>query len=168
MRTMSETIEALKHGNVSALELVHAALRKNETAEHVFISLLESQALSAARQSMARRQQGETLNAADGIPFAVKDLIDVAGSRTTAGSITRIESAPVTQDAPVIARLRNAGMIPIGKANLTEFAYSGLGLKPHYGTHTADFKQLEARAPGCSFRVSDCGSTGYRLRCHWH
>ncbi|KNH44816.1 glutamyl-tRNA amidotransferase [Pseudomonas lini] len=150
MRTMSETIEALKHGNVSALELVHAALRKNEMTEHVFISLLESQALSAARQSMARRQQGETLNAADGIPFAVKDLIDVADSRTTAGSLTRNELAPVTQDAPVIARLRNAGMIPIGKTNLTEFAYSGLGLNPHYGTPTADFKPLEARAPGGS------------------
>lgn len=150
MRTMSETIKALEHGKVSALELVQAALRKNEAAEHVFISLLESQAISAAQQSMARRQKGNALDAVDGLPFAVKDLIDVAGSLTTAGSAIRNEVAPATQDAPVIARLRNAGMIPLGKTNLTEFAYSGLGLNPHYGTPTADFKQVEPRAPGGS------------------
>ncbi|MGV8889758.1 MAG: amidase family protein [Pseudomonas sp.] len=150
MKTMSETIDALAQGATSAPELIRAALRKSETAEHVFIRLLDTQALSAAQKSLARRQQGTPLSVLDGIPFAVKDLIDVAGSRTTAGSITRDERLPATKDATIIARLRDAGMIPIGKTNLTEFAYSGLGLNPHYGTPTADFKQVEPRVPGGS------------------
>ncbi|MGX0893362.1 Asp-tRNA(Asn)/Glu-tRNA(Gln) amidotransferase A subunit family amidase [Pseudomonas sp. ADAK2 TE3594] len=69
---------------------------------------------------MIEKGKGNALDAADGLPFTVKDLIDVAGSLTTAGSAIRNELASATQDAPVIARLRNAGMIPLGKTNLTE------------------------------------------------
>lgn len=150
MKTMSETIEALAQGTTNALQLVRAALRKNEETEHVFISLLEAPALSAAQASLARWRQGRPLSVVDGIPLAVKDLVDVAGSRTTAGSITRDELAPATRDAPVIARLRAAGMVLLGKTNLSEFAYSGLGLNPHYGTPAAGFKHVETRAPGGS------------------
>jgi len=69
-----------------------------------------------------------------GLNVAVKDLFDVRGYVTRAGTSVRKDTAPATQDAKVVARLRNAGAGLIGHANMTEFAYSGLGLNPHYGT----------------------------------
>ena len=69
-----------------------------------------------------------------GLNVAVKDLFDVRGQVTRAGSVVRKDTAPATQDSVAVARLRDAGAGLIGHANMTEFAYSGLGLNPHYGT----------------------------------
>ena len=82
----------------------------------------------------ARLRRGETVGALAGIPVSVKDLFDVAGERTTAGSLVLADAEPATDDAVVVRRLKEAGAVLIGRTNMTEFAYSGLGLNPHYGT----------------------------------
>lgn len=69
-----------------------------------------------------------------GLPISIKDLFDVAGETTTAGSPALRDNPPATSDAPAIARLRAAGAIVVGKTNMSELAYSGLGLNPHFGT----------------------------------
>ena len=85
-----------------------------------------------------------------GIPFGVKDLFDLAGERTRAGSKVLQDAAPATRDAPAIARLKSAGFIVIGRTNMTEFAYSGVGLNPHYGTPRSPWDRATGRIPGGS------------------
>jgi aspartyl-tRNA(Asn)/glutamyl-tRNA(Gln) amidotransferase subunit A len=85
-----------------------------------------------------------------GIPVSIKDLFDIAGDVTTAGSIALRDQRPAAQDAPAVARLRAAGFIPIGRSNMTEFAFSGLGINPHYGTPLNPFDRQAARIPGGS------------------
>ncbi|MCY1270864.1 2-amino-5-chloromuconic acid deaminase [compost metagenome] len=150
MATMLETAKILQQGTADPVRLTRAALAAAERSEHVFIALLQERARAQAEASAARYRQRAPLSRLDGIPYAVKDLIDVAGSRTTAGSITRADSPIAVDDAPVIASLTALGMIPIGKTNLTEFAYSGLGLNPHFGTPTADLPLASPRVPGGS------------------
>jgi aspartyl-tRNA(Asn)/glutamyl-tRNA(Gln) amidotransferase subunit A len=143
--TMAGTALKLHDGSLDSLDLVAQSLGM----PGVFISFLAC-ARDHAVESARRRKRGVPLSRLDGIPFAVKDMIDVAGSRTTAGSITRINVPAASRDAAVIANMRAAGMIPVGKTNLSEFAFSGLGLNPHFGTPTADFHAVEPRAPGGS------------------
>lgn len=69
-----------------------------------------------------------------GIPLSIKDLFDVQGERTQAGSRVLQDRPPASADAPAVARLRAAGAWFTGRTNMTEFAFSGLGLNPHYGT----------------------------------
>ncbi|HYW92672.1 MAG TPA: amidase [Gammaproteobacteria bacterium] len=85
-----------------------------------------------------------------GVPISVKDLFDVSGERTLAGSLALREREPATRDAPAIARLRQAGALLVGRTNMTEFAYSGLGLNPHYGTPANPFDRSTRRIPGGS------------------
>ena len=147
--TLAETASRLRDGSIDAIELVDRAMRGSLSAPGVFISLNE-RAREDAAQSSDRRRRGAPLSRLDGIPFAVKDMIDVAGSRTTRGSLTRDDSPHASRDAAVVAHLRAVGMIPIGKTNLSEFAFSGLGLNPHFGTPTARFDGVAPRAPGGS------------------
>jgi aspartyl-tRNA(Asn)/glutamyl-tRNA(Gln) amidotransferase subunit A len=84
------------------------------------------------------------------LPISIKDLFDVGGSVTRAASIALPNAAPASSDAPVIARLRAAGAVILGKTNMTEFAYSGLGLNPHFGTPLNPFERSVRRIPGGS------------------
>ena len=85
-----------------------------------------------------------------GIPVSVKDLFDITGQVTRAGSRALDDSAPATADAPVVARLRRAGFIVIGRTNMTEFAYSGIGINPHYGTPKSAWQRNVGHVPGGS------------------
>ena len=85
-----------------------------------------------------------------GIPVSIKDLFDIAGEVTTAGSLVLRGAAPASSDAPAVARLRAAGFIPIGRTNMTEFAFSGLGINPHHGTPANVYDRKAARIPGGS------------------
>ena len=116
----------------------------------VFLCVTGERAKREAEASRTRYREGRALGPLDGVPVSWKDLFDVAGSPTTAGSALFRDSAPAKRDAPVVANLAAAGMVSLGKVNLTEFAYSGLGLNPHYGTPANPHDATVARAPGGS------------------
>ena len=118
----------------------------------------ESEALAAADQVDGQRRDGAKLPALAGIPISVKDLFDEAGVTTLAGSTVLVGTPAATRNSTVVERLKKAGAVIIGRTNLVEFAYSGLGLNPHYGTPKNAFD----RATGCS-DASD-GSDACRLR----
>src|SRR6185312_9083436 len=99
-----------------------------------FLEVTAEAALAAADAADALRRAGAVRSALDGIPVSIKDLCDVAGTVTRAGSTILAGSSPATADALPVARLRRAGAVVVGKTNLTEFAYSGIGMNPHYGT----------------------------------
>jgi aspartyl-tRNA(Asn)/glutamyl-tRNA(Gln) amidotransferase subunit A len=111
-----------------------AKIEKQSNTAQVFTKLYFDRARAEADAADGRRRSGTSLGPLDGTIVSIKDLFDVAGEATTAGSALLRDAAPATQDAPVIARLRRAGAVIIGKTNMSEFAFSGLGLNPHYGT----------------------------------
>lgn len=149
-QTLSDIAADLASGRTDPVRLVEEALDRAREAPAVFITLMAEEALAEALAAAERRRRGEARGPLDGIPIAWKDLFDIAGTRTTAGSRTR-EDAPLAQeDAPVVAATRRAGLIPLGKTNLSEFAFSGLGPNPHCGTPTPDFPGVAPRVPGGS------------------
>jgi aspartyl-tRNA(Asn)/glutamyl-tRNA(Gln) amidotransferase subunit A len=115
-----------------------------------FISVDAAGARAAAAGFDAMRRAGMAPSPWAGIPIAVKDLFDMAGQETRAGSKVLAGCRPAAQDAPAIARLRRMGFVPIGRTNMTEFAYSGIGTNPHYGTPPARWRREERRIPGGS------------------
>ncbi len=123
MKTIRDKVESI---------LSHLATRTAD--ERVFLRLYEEAARSAADAADARRRCGVSLGPLDGAIVSIKDLFDVAGEATTAGSIALRDAPPAQQDATIVRRLRQAGAVIIGKTNMVEFAFSGLGLNPHYGT----------------------------------
>jgi aspartyl-tRNA(Asn)/glutamyl-tRNA(Gln) amidotransferase subunit A len=96
------------------------------------------------------RRSGRAPSTFAGIPISVKDLFDLAGEVTTAGSKVLKNAAPAVADAPAIAALKSAGMVVLGRTNMTEFAYSGVGLNPHYGTPRSAYDRKTGRIPGGS------------------
>ncbi|WP_300302096.1 amidase [Ferrovibrio sp.] len=113
-----------------------------------FTRLYADRARTEAEAADARARQGLPLGPLDGRIVSVKDLFDMPGEPTTAGSKLLRDASPATTMAPAIARLRQAGAVIIGKTNMTEFAFSGVGINPHYGTpgNPAD----RSRIPGGS------------------
>ena len=149
MRNLSETMSALATGQTTSCILVEKALSRVSSATHAFISVQPEQAFAQAKASDLRRLAGSPLSAVDGIPIAVKDLLDIAGTVTTAGSETRRNMVPAVEDAEVVSLVQSVGFICIGKTNLSEFAFSGLGLNPHFGTPVPSYA-VEKRVPGGS------------------
>jgi aspartyl-tRNA(Asn)/glutamyl-tRNA(Gln) amidotransferase subunit A len=120
----------------SVRDALESALAASTTpvARHVFTALMPESARGEADAADARRKAGVSLGPLDGMIVSVKDLFDIAGAPTAAGSKMRKAAPPATADAPAVARIRRAGAVLIGRTNMSEFAYSGLGLNPHYGT----------------------------------
>lgn len=129
-------------------ELVHASLALAAEMPAVFTRLYREEALKTAAHADVLRVSGQPVSALAGLPVSIKDLLDVAGETTLAGSVVLEGAPPAAADAPVVARLREAGAAIVGKTNMTEFAFSGVGINPHYGTpgNPAD----PARIPGGS------------------
>lgn len=122
---------------------------ENGEGARACLTLYRDEAQAAADAADARARSGISLGPLDGVIVSIKDLFDVAGEVTRAGSsLLAEEGKPATQDAPVVRRLRAAGAVILAKTNMSEFAFSGLGLNPHYGTpgNPAD----RARVPGGS------------------
>ncbi|WP_084536638.1 amidase family protein [Azospirillum halopraeferens] len=115
-----------------------------------FITLTPERALTAARDSARRYRDGRPRGPLDGIPVSWKDLFDVAGTVTTAGAALRAGAAPADRDSDCVVRLDAAGTVCIGKTNLSEFAFSGLGLNPHFGTPPNPHARGTPVAPGGS------------------
>jgi len=127
--------------------LAHAAL---PCAQSVFIATTAERARAEAAAADARLACGKALGPLDGMPVSWKDLFDLEGLPTTAGSRV-LPSAPRAADAAAVARLRAAGAVCVGKTNLSEFAFSGLGLNPHFGTPANPFgSEAEPRVCGGS------------------
>ncbi|HTE64323.1 MAG TPA: amidase family protein [Solirubrobacteraceae bacterium] len=125
-----------------------ALCERARAASAVFITVTEERARREAAASAERLRAGAPRGPLDGVPVAWKDLFDVAGTPTTAASALRRDAALAATDAPVVARLAAAGMVCVGKTNLSELAYSGLGLNPHFGTPRNPHGS--GRAPGGS------------------
>ena len=115
-----------------------------------FILVTRKRALEEASASRKRHREGRAAGPLDGVPIAWKDLVDMAGERTTAGSALHADSPPKDSDAPIVANLAAAGMAALGKTNLSEFAFSALGLNPHFGTPRNPRDLATARIAGGS------------------
>lgn len=152
--TLSTLSDHLQRGEVLAAELVEAALAQIDAADTpdnpVFLRRFDSDARRDAVAVDAARARGAAVSPWAGIPFAVKDLFDVTGHVTHAGAVVTRDDPPARHDATVVAALRQAGFIPVGATNMTEFAFSGIGINPHYGTPEAAPWPGERRAPGGS------------------
>jgi aspartyl-tRNA(Asn)/glutamyl-tRNA(Gln) amidotransferase subunit A len=130
------------------LEAIFTRLDARAGDERAFLRLYKAQARAAADAADARRVLSAPLGPLDGAIVSIKDLLDVAGEVTTAGSTALRDASPAARDALVVQRLRRAGAVILGKTNMVEFAFSGVGLNPHYGTpgNATD----PARVPGGS------------------
>lgn len=147
----------LDTGRTTSRALVDAALDRiaaeGGNGGHAFVSVDAERARREADAQDALRRAGVRLSPLAGVPVSIKDLFDVAGERTRAGSRVFNNVAPATQDAEAVARLRRAGAVLLGRTNMSEFAFSGLGLNPWYGTPRSPWSDGEhgkARVAGGS------------------
>jgi len=123
-------------GQLSAQGALERALAQaaSPANRHTFIRRFEAPARAAARAVDALRDAGAPLPPLAGLALSVKDLFDVAGQATSAASASMHDAAPALADCPAVARLRGAGAALVGHTNMTEFAFSGVGINPHHGT----------------------------------
>jgi aspartyl-tRNA(Asn)/glutamyl-tRNA(Gln) amidotransferase subunit A len=151
---IANTIDSLAAGETTSRELVEACLAAavdpSGQGARTFTRIDADAALQAADAMDKRRRTGAPVGLLLGLPISVKDLFDVAGEPTPAGSIILADAPPATKDAAAITRLRNAGAVVVGRTNMTEFAFSGLGINPHYGTPRNPFDRINGRIPGGS------------------
>lgn len=154
MKTLRELADDLTSGTVTAGQLVGESLEAiaDPTGEggRAFVTVAAERARITAAAIDAARRAGALLPPWAGIPVAVKDLCDIEGEVTTAGSVVLADRPPAAVNAPAVARLVAAGFVVLGRTNMTEFAYSGLGLNPHYDTPRSPWDRATGRIPGGS------------------
>jgi aspartyl-tRNA(Asn)/glutamyl-tRNA(Gln) amidotransferase subunit A len=152
--TLSDIAAAIRSGRTDCKELVRETFARIGDASgegaRCFIRLFPEQATAAASAMDLIRASGAPIGPLGGIPIPVKDLFDVAGSVTTAGSRALRDEPPAMLDAPIVARLRAAGAIIVGTTNMTEFAMGGVGINPHFGTPLSPYDRATGRIPGGS------------------
>src|SRR6266436_4950553 len=152
--TLLALADDLEAGRTFARKLVEECLAKIADPEgegqRAFIHVDKAAALDAADAMDGLRKSKAAPSPFAGIPVSIKDLFDIKGQVTRAGSRALEDSAPADADAPVVARLRRAGFIVIGRTNMTEFAYSGIGINPHYGTPKGAWQRGVGHVPGGS------------------
>ncbi|MGB3877574.1 MAG: amidase [Shinella zoogloeoides] len=152
--TLNDLARDLAAGKVTAAQLIEDVLaRIAEPAgegARAFVKVHAEKARIAAKAADELRRAGLAPSRFAGIPIAVKDLFDLAGESTPAGSTVLADAAPATSDAPAIARLKAAGFVVVGRNNMTEFAFSGVGINPHYGTPANPYDRATGRIPGGS------------------
>lgn len=151
---LGEAIRALKSQASSARAMLESCLDAARDpageGERVFTELFTDESLHAAGAADERVRTGAAVRTLEGVPISIKDLFDVRGSVTRAASLSMPEAVPAAADAAAIERLRKAGAIIVGKTNMTEFAYSGVGINPHFGTPLNPFDRAAKRIPGGS------------------
>jgi len=152
--TLATLAADLDAGRTTARKLVEDCLARIADpageGERAFIHVDKDAALTAADAMDRLRKARAAPSPYAGIPVSIKDLYDIKGQVTRAGSRALEDSAPAEADAPVVARLRRAGFIVIGRTNMTEFAYSGIGINPHYGTPKSVWNRSVGHVPGGS------------------
>ncbi len=136
--TLATLAADLAAGRATSRELVEAALARIADpageGRRAFVKVYDEAARVAADAQDRLRGVGYVASPLAGIPVSIKDLFDVAGEVTLAGSNALDDMPPAKADAPIVARLKAAGAAIIGRTNMTEFAFSGVGINPHYGT----------------------------------
>src|SRR4051812_13259943 len=154
MPTLASLAADLDCGATTARKLVEECLAKIADpageGQRAFLHVDREAALGAADAMDRLRDAKAAPSPYAGIPVSIKDLFDIKGQVTRAGSRALEDSAPAEADATVVARLRRAGFVVIGRTNMTEFAYSGIGINPHYGTPKSAWNRSVGHVPGGS------------------
>ncbi|MBO1079409.1 amidase [Roseomonas haemaphysalidis] len=144
----------LAAGRTTAVALAEAALARIADpageGSRTFVDVQAEQALASARAMDALRAAGRAPSPWAGIPISVKDLFDQEGVPTRAGSVALRNAPPAAATAPAVARLQRAGFVVLGRTNMVEFAYTGLGVNPHFGTPRSPWDRATGRLPGGS------------------
>jgi aspartyl-tRNA(Asn)/glutamyl-tRNA(Gln) amidotransferase subunit A len=152
--TLAQLADDLENGRTNARKLVDECLAriadKSGEGARAFIHVDVEAAIESANAMDRLREVKAVPSPFAGIPISIKDLFDIKGQVTRAGSRALEDSAPAEADAAVVARLRRAGFILIGRTNMTEFAYSGIGINPHYGTPKGTWQRSVGHVPGGS------------------
>src|SRR5689334_21577988 len=152
--TLAKLAEDLESGRTTSRKLVEACIAKIADpageGQRAFIHVDKDAALATADAMDALRKVKAAPSPYAGIPISIKDLFDIRGQTTRAGSRALDDSDPAEHDAAAVARLRHAGFVLIGRTNMTEFAYSGIGINPHYGTPKGAWNRAEGHVPGGS------------------
>jgi aspartyl-tRNA(Asn)/glutamyl-tRNA(Gln) amidotransferase subunit A len=144
------TLDQLAAGSLKSRDLTNACLARIADPAGEGSRTFTYVAADTAKISASFFDSHRASGALSGLPISIKDLFDVQDQVTAAGSVILADRDPSKTDAPVIARLRCAGAIIVGRTNMTEFAFSGLGLNPHYGTPSNLFDRAARRIPGGS------------------
>ena len=128
--------DAILHGRLHAADALalNLASADSPTNARTYIRRFDAQARAAAQAVDAQFAAGASLSPLAGLAVSVKDLFDVQGQPTTAASRVLADASPAAVDCPAVARLRAAGASLTGHTNMTEFAFSGVGINPHHGT----------------------------------
>ena len=154
MLTIAKQAKALADGRATSRSLVEESLARiadpSGEGARAFIKMHADSARAMADAMDALRRAGRAPSPYAGIPSALKDLLDVAGEPTPAGSRVLANAPPAREHAVVVRRLLAAGFVPVGRTNMTEFAFSGLGINPHYDTPRSPWDRPAGRIPGGS------------------
>jgi aspartyl-tRNA(Asn)/glutamyl-tRNA(Gln) amidotransferase subunit A len=154
MRRIDELAQALSVGTATSRSLIEESLARigdpDGEGARTLIKVYADQARAMADAADQLRKANRAAGPYAGIPIALKDLFDVAGESTPGGSAVLADAPPAKTHAPVVARMLAAGFIPVGRVNMTEFAFSGLGINPHYGTPASPWDRASRRIPGGS------------------
>ena len=154
MKSLLELSDDLRLHHTTARDLLEQCFAKIADPEgeglRAFLSVDHNKARAQADAIDTLRKSGSEPSPYAGIPISVKDLYDVKGEVTGAGSKILSSNAPAVQDAPTIARLRQAGFVFIGRNNMVEFAYAGIGMNSHFGTPKIPYDRVNGRIPGGS------------------
>ncbi|GLR86730.1 amidase [Bradyrhizobium iriomotense] len=152
--TLAKFAEDLESGRTTSRKLVEECLARIADpageGQRVFIHVDKATALAAADAMDGLRKVKAAPSRYAGIPISIKDLFDIRGQTTRAGSRALDDSDPAEHDAEAVARLRRAGFVVMGRTNMTEFAYSGIGINPHFGTPKGAWNRAEGHVPGGS------------------
>jgi aspartyl-tRNA(Asn)/glutamyl-tRNA(Gln) amidotransferase subunit A len=152
--TLDHLSHALADGRVTSRALAEACLERIQDPKgegaRVFVHVDADAVRKTADALDAQRGARAVLSRFAGIPISIKDLFDIQGDVTRAGSKALADAPAAKTDATVVARLRRAGFLLMGRTNMTEFAYSGLGINPHYGTPANPWQRETPRVPGGS------------------
>ena len=155
MRTIEQHAKALADGSTTSRALVEECLARitdpHGEGARAFIKVHAEQARAMADAMDTLRRVGREPSRYAGIPVSLKDLFDIAGEPTPAGSRVLADAPPATTHAPVVQRMLAAGFVPVGRTNMTEFAFSGLGINPHYGTPRSPWDRASAAHPRRQF-----------------
>jgi aspartyl-tRNA(Asn)/glutamyl-tRNA(Gln) amidotransferase subunit A len=151
-KSIAQLSVLIQQGALDPIALTEETLDaiRNYRDQSVFITLTPLRAMAEAEASSKRIKAGRSLGVLDGIPIAWKDLFDLEGMVTTAGSKVLAREKPAEADAPIVANLAASGMVAVGRTNMSEFAFSGLGINPHYGTPENPHATDVPRIPGGS------------------